>query len=116
MSIEFCETPTETRKRKRKEYTKKYYAEHKEYYREINKRRTENGYWKKFTEVHNNLAKQRKVSRIKLYGSICEICGMNYDGRNGACFEFHHINKKQYPDLVLLVCNHCHRKIHFGEY
>lgn len=71
-----------------------------------------------------------KKEAILLRGGKCEICGFEYNGKNAACFDFHHINpnekiynpstalrlSKEKRDMelskCLLICANCHRLIH----
>jgi hypothetical protein len=78
--------------------------------------------------------RSRKVKLILLLGGFCVLCGMKYDGKNGAAFDFHHrdpavkVFALNIPQLVNrawkaivveaekcdLVCSCCHRVEHFG--
>ena len=146
-------------KEKIKEYNRNYYLKHKEkiskqdalYYqsnKESIKKRVAN-YKKSNLEKINLLRQERgdkyyrriierrkenKVEAIKLKGSKCVVCGLEYNGKNASCFDFHHIDSesKEYsPSTVLrmsrdkqekelskcmLVCSNCHRLIHYEEY
>ncbi len=73
---------------------------------------------------------KNKEEAILSKGGRCEICGFKYNGKNAACFDFHHINpneKRCNPSTALrlskerrdeelskclLVCANCHRLIH----
>ena len=77
-----------------------------------------------------NRRDRNKEEAILSKGGKCEICGFEYNGKNAACFDFHHINpdeKKYNPSTALrlskenrnkelskclLVCANCHRLIH----
>jgi len=50
---------------------------------------------------HANHRRRRKVKLIKLKGSVCEDCGLKYDGENGALFQFHHLE----PEKKLFAIN-----------
>lgn len=79
--------------------------------------------------------RHRKVDLIKLKGGKCERCLIEYDGRNGAIFEFHHldpnekdfqlgsnISTKAWEVLVdeankcQLLCANCHPLEHSEEF
>ena len=84
------------------------------------------------------LEKQRRHARrlevINYKGGMCADCGLIYDGKNGAKFEFHHRNPKEkefvisahylapWESLVVeldkcdLLCSNCHNVITNGEY
>ena len=116
-----------TRERQR-EVMKAYRERHKD---EINeKRRGKGGY-----KGASNSALARKVSCINYLGGECSCCSVQYDGTNGAIFEFHHrdpqtkefkISKpkagcKWYEfgeelDKVDLLCANCHNLIHSKEF
>lgn len=36
-----------------------------------------------------------KSELIALKGNKCSICGLEYNGKNGAIFDFHHINPEE---------------------
>lgn len=72
----------------------------------------------------------RKVKAILYKGGKCAVCGIEYDGSNGAIFDFHHLNpkEKEYEwgklrarswnsikeelDKEICLCSNCHRLIH----
>lgn len=79
------------------------------------------------TEIRHNI----KLALVEYKGGKCEICG--YD-KCIAALEFHHINPdekdfgisngniksleilKKEADKCLLVCNRCHKEIHYAEW
>src|SRR5574343_540792 len=77
----------------------------------------------------------RKISFIQQLGGECGICGVKYNDKNGATFDFHHEgrNEKSFSissehtnkslealtkeiDKCILLCANCHRIYHLGEY
>lgn len=81
------------------------------------------------------IARQRKIKLIQRLGGQCDECGLEYSGKNGAVFEFHHVdpdtklfgigselsNKsfaelKAEADKCQLLCANCHQIGHLGEY
>ncbi len=102
-------------------------------YREKNILRIKDRYEKKKLEDIEQVLTRRdknKEEAILSKGGKCEICGFEYDGKNAACFDFHHINpnekiynpstalrlSKEKRDMelskCLLICANCHRLIH----
>lgn len=79
--------------------------------------------------------RERKARLIEFKGSRCSICGVEYDGENGAIFDFHHKRPKEksfilstsnltrysWKKIILeaekceLLCSNCHRLKHFWE-
>lgn len=122
-------------------------AQQKEYYQN-NKEKWEN--------YKNNMTDSQKESRLEtvrklkksyghshkselivLKGNKCSVCGLEYNGKNGAVFDFHHINPDEkdfnitsylrhyskIPDRIyrevekcVLLCSNCHRLEHSEEY
>lgn len=97
--------------------------------------------WVKRNRSSVNTARQARVKRLKirlmeeLTDCKCSVCGLGYDGKNGAVFQFHHtdpdekefqigralINKAweavvEEASKCVLVCSNCHHVIHRGEY
>lgn len=81
------------------------------------------------------IARERKVQFILRLGGRCNHCSLEYDGSNGAAFEFHHedpsmkefglgseltnkslIALKREVDKCQLLCANCHQTHHLGEY
>lgn len=125
---------------KRKLYRKQYYQNNKE----------------KWENYKNNMTVSQKESRLEtvrklkksyghshkselmaLKGDKCSICGLEYNGKNGAIFDFHHINPEEkdfnitgylrhynkIPERIyrevekcILLCSNCHRLEHSDEY
>jgi len=101
-----------------KQYKKEYLSRHKEELKakRLRKRRS------------------RKVELIRYKGGKCEDCGVEYDGKNAAIFQFHHNQGvkhfllshaiydygmdtlKSEADLCDLLCANCHFMVHSGEY
>jgi hypothetical protein len=89
-------------------------------------------------EKHNNARqlrrRARKIELIISMGGKCVNCGMEYNGKNGTNFEFHHtdpVNKEHTvtemlelsiervlieANKCLLWCAHCHNIHHNGEW
>ena len=80
-------------------------------------------------------ARVRKVEYITYKGGKCALCGLEYDGTNGAVFQFHHrdptlkkggmtseFRSKPWEvavielDKCVLLCANCHFKLHAGDY
>lgn len=88
----------------------------------------------KYTKRVLQRRKENKVSAILSKGGKCEVCGLEYNGSNAACFDFHHtdpLQKEWDPSTALrlskikmeeelskckLVCANCHRLAHFEKY
>jgi len=81
--------------------------------------------------------KRLKVAKVKCMeylGGACKVCGLGYDGKNGAAFEFHHREPKEKKFLISthyldewdslvselnkcdLLCACCHNMIHSEEF
>lgn len=78
---------------------------------------------------------EKKIILIKTAGGKCTKCGLEYDGRNGGAFQFHHrdpsgkdfniskgLDGYSIEDLIDeakkcdLLCANCHFILHMGEY
>jgi hypothetical protein len=77
---------------------------------------------------------KNKVKVIKLLGSSCQKCGLEYEGKNASVFDLHHLDpseKEHRPSDVLrqswkkiekeiskcvLLCANCHRLEHQPEF
>ena len=108
----------------------------------------------KWETYRNNLSEEQKESKLqtirflkKNYGHThkkelieykngkCSICGIEYNGENGAIFDFHHVNSEEKEfnpkrlinngltekalkelDKCILVCSNCHRLLHNSKY
>jgi len=108
------------------------YNDPKQYQREWFKRNKDIINLKRRTIYQRNgKRKQRKIELIKLKGSVCVECDLEYDKTNGAVFQFHHKDsrtkeftitswlertwtKEFYYELdkTVLVCSNCHDIIH----
>lgn len=122
-------------------YHRKYYHEHREKMLLRNKEKylrrksLQDEYTREWYRNHaekNVLKKHLRKEKMVMYkGGKCSICGIEYNGENGAIFDFHHINpeEKEYRpstsssiadwervkkelDKCILVCSNCHRLIH----
>ncbi len=112
-------------KDERREYHKRWYESQK----------ANNSTYLKDRQRKNNRqkeerARKKKVLFIKEFGGKCSICGYEYNGKNAAAFDFHHLDpsEKDYsPANIIrhsvakareelskcqLVCSNCHRLIH----
>ena len=76
----------------------------------------------------------RKVEAILYKGGKCAVCGIEYNGENGAIFDFHHISLeekelewgklrarswesiKKELDKEICLCSNCHRLIHSQKF
>lgn len=76
----------------------------------------------------------RKVELIEYKGGKCVNCGVKYDGKNAAIYQFHHdqgvkrfilsaamfdysmVTLKSEADVCQLLCANCHSLVHSGEY
>ena len=73
--------------------------------------------------------RRKRAELIVLAGGKCIECGIEYDGRNGPIFEFHHVGTKKFPltlltmdrkrsdvleelDRCQLICANCHYELH----
>ena len=100
----------------KKAYQKDYYAAH-------GSRPNEQTVWR-----HTS-----RVKCIEYKGGVCTVCGLKYDGTNGAIFDFHHVDQTQKEFVISrmsrkweslkpeldkcdLVCANCHRVYHAGSY
>ena len=89
---------------------------------------------KRHQNARNLRRRNRKIELIKIMGSKCLECGMDYNGKNGTNFEFHHVDPKEKDGSVtgmmeksldnllkeiqkcVLLCAHCHNIHHNGEW
>jgi hypothetical protein len=90
---------------------------------------------KHYKDTLSDWKRRRKVSLIKTKGNKCEKCGVEYNGKNGGMFQFHHINpslkefnlgtsiaRKSWNKLLeeikkcLLLCSNCHDLEHSCEF
>jgi len=79
--------------------------------------------------------KNRKIKLIRIKGSKCQDCGLEYSGKNGGLFQFHHIDpSEKLFGLALakmnrswekilneakkctLLCSNCHSLRHSDEF
>lgn len=85
------------------------------------------------TEYRKNKRHERKGILIEYRGGRCRECGVEYNGKNGCIFDFHHIKGKDFGvsgnvmeksmdklkkevDRCLLLCSNCHRPKHSNKY
>jgi ribosomal protein L37AE/L43A len=111
-------------------HNRRKYKDLTQYKREWNKR---NKVTRKI--YHNKYCALKKVELIKLKGGRCLKCGIKYNGKNAAMFQFHHRNpklkefaiglnsvwksrKKLIKELEKcdLMCANCHSLKHSKEY
>jgi predicted HNH restriction endonuclease len=50
---------------------------------------------------------RKRVKIIQFLGSVCEHCGLEYNGHNGPVFEFHHTD----PDMKEFILGNCDRAL-----
>lgn len=157
----------ERTKEQRREYRRQYYLNNKDKCKtwKSNQKSSENKEYKhnyylnnkdKWEEYRSNLSEEQKKNRlqtirylkknyghthkrelIEYKGSKCAICGTKYNGKNGAIFDFHHVNPNEKDfnittvlrhyskipervwkevDKCILVCSNCHRQLHSDKY
>ena len=106
----------------KREYARVWRKQNKEFVRDYNKSR-----------YANSLERVRSFKRsyIEYMGSECVMCGLLFDGKNAAVFDFHHVDPSQKEcnfggnnrkletvktelDKCVLVCSNCHRLLHAG--
>ena len=75
-----------------------------------------------------------KIKALQILGNRCTSCGLEYNGKNGSVFDFHHLNpteKENTPSKLMrnswesiekeinkcvILCANCHRMEHSKEY
>lgn len=81
------------------------------------------------------LSHKRKIELMEYKGNSCKHCGQEYNGKNGAAFDFHHrvpkdklysmggkLTEKPLDELKKevdkcdLLCRNCHSVHHIGEF
>lgn len=107
------------------------YDDPKQYKREWNHKNRRQRY-----DYKNRFLRRKKSEFIIVSGGKCIKCGFEYDGKNSACFDFHHRERSKktfgtnlacfnkYSLLRIkkeikkcdLLCANCHRMIHSSEY
>lgn len=85
----------------------------------------------KMREAKTAFYRKRKLLAMELKGNECSFCGMGYNGKNAAAFEFHHSDPsvKEYTiskmlinkawdstlkelEVCVLACANCHNQHH----
>lgn len=123
-----------------REYHREYYRRNKDKWVKCRESQTEEQAVNRLNTVRKLKKKyghEHKSTLILMKGGKCSICGLEYTGENGACFDFHHINPNEkdfnittylryysnIPDKIIneidkceLVCSNCHRLIHSDKY
>jgi hypothetical protein len=84
------------------------YEDPKQYKREWNHRNRESRYILKISRGW-----RLKAEMIILYGGKCKDCGLEYNGKNGCVFQFHHKipAKKSFPINARTLNNYSKEKI-----
>ena len=123
------------------EYSKHYYNRNKEKWKEYNdvsmSEEKKNKRLECIRKLKRNYGQSHKRELIIRKGSKCHLCGTLYNGKNGAIFDFHHLNPEEKDfnistrlrynsyipqeiydeiDKCILVCSNCHRQIHSEEF
>lgn len=123
------------------EYSKQYYADNKEKWKEYNDVSISEEKKEKRLSCIRRLKKgygqSHKRELILRKGGRCHLCGISYNGKNGAIFDFHHVNPKEKDfnisarlrdnshipqdiydeiDKCVLLCSNCHRQLHSDKY
>ena len=107
------------------------YDDPAQYKREWNHRNRKQRFKSKVARLH-----KLKAELIQIKGNMCSKCKLKYNGKNAACFDFHHTDPKtrvirlnqgalnnhsrekvnaELPKVILL-CSNCHRLTHSGEF
>jgi hypothetical protein len=92
-------------------------------------------WWRRRVRVFKEKRRQLKRKAMAFLGNKCAFCGVKYDGKNGAIFEFHHLNpgnkeinmtrlldSRKWSRLLkelrkcCLTCANCHNLRHGGEW
>lgn len=79
--------------------------------------------------------RRKKAKLLMECGGQCSACGLKYNGRNAAVFDFHHRETNKVFNLGIntiityswerilqeakrcdIICANCHRLVHSGEY
>jgi len=123
----------ERRRIQQREATRRYRAKNKEKCNETNREwRSRNPeYIKRYSKRINDERVEIKKELMRIRGSKCEDCGIEYNGKNIAIFEFHHINPEEKEATFhkwisfqralneaakcRLLCANCHRITHHGS-
>nr|DAG90811.1 MAG TPA: INTRON TRANSFERASE [Crassvirales sp.] len=123
-----------------KNYRKQYYLDNKEKWENYKNNMTDSQKESRLETVRKlkkSYGHFHKSELIALKGNKCSICGLEYNGKNGAIFDFHHINPEEkdfnitsylrhyskIPERIykevekcILLCSNCHRLEHSDEY
>lgn len=123
------------------EYSKQYYADNKEKWKEYNDVSISEEKKEKrlncIRKLKKSYGQSHKRELILRKGGKCHLCGLSYNGKNGAIFDFHHVNPKEKDfnisarlrdnsyipqdiydeiDKCVLLCSNCHRQLHSDKY
>lgn len=123
-----------------KSYKRQYYLNNKSKWEDYRKNMTDSQKEERLETVRKlkkSYGHSHKSELIALKGNRCSICGLEYNGKNGAIFDFHHTNPDEkdfniaaylrnyskIPDRIykevekcILLCSNCHRLEHSEEY
>jgi hypothetical protein len=104
------------------------YDDPKQFKREWDKRNRKSRYELKKKTFH-----KKKVKLLMMFGSVCNKCGVTYNGTNAAIFHFHHLRDKSFAlgnqlmnkawskildeaAKCILLCANCHELQHSAAF